>query len=148
VISQVAVSFVLLISAGLMMRSFIRLQQVPPGFSTDHLLTMRLSANFTRYTQPQQLVTLADTVLRNVRAVSGVQSASLASNFPFNRGGIASGPGNVNFEIEGRPVSRGDLAPQVDLTIVSAGYFETIRQPMLAGRSFTDHDDANAPAWR
>ena len=54
---------------------------------------MRLSPNFSRYTQPQQFVTLTDNVLRRVSSISGVESCALASNFPFNRGGIANGPG-------------------------------------------------------
>ena len=145
VVAQVAVSFVLLIGAGLMMRSFIKLQQVAPGFNPDRLLTMRLSPNFTRYRQPQQIINLVDSIMRNVRGVTGVQGAALATNFPFNRGGLATGPGSVDFEIEGRPVSSGTVSPQVDPTIVSTGYFETIGQPIVSGRSFTDHDDQNAP---
>ena len=72
-------------------------------------------------------------------------SAALASNFPFNPAGLASGPGSVSFEIEGKPISRGELAPQVDTTVVSTEYFTAIRQPLLEGRDFTDRDDLNAP---
>jgi putative ABC transport system permease protein len=144
VVSQVAVSFVLLIGAGLMIRSFVRLQQVNPGFNPDRLLTMRLSPNFTRYTQNQQLLTLADTILGRVRSISGVKAAALASNFPFNPGGLTNGPASVAFEIEGRPVSKGELAPQVDPTVVGAGYFQTIRQPIVQGRDFSEHDDNKA----
>ena len=57
---------------------------------------------------------------------------------------MVTGPGNANFEIEGRLVSKGELAPTVDLTVVSSDYFQTIRQPMVAGRNFTDHDDVKA----
>jgi putative ABC transport system permease protein len=145
VIAQVAVSFMLLIGAGLMIRSFIKLQQVNPGFNQQHLLTMRLSPNFTRINQPQQFAQLWDNVLRKTRAVAGVESVAMATNFPFNPNGIASGPGSVAFEIEGRPVSKGELAPRVDTTVVSSDYFDTIRQPLVRGRVFTDHDDAKAP---
>jgi hypothetical protein len=144
VVAQVAVSFMLLIGAGLMMRSFVRLQQVPTGFSPDHLLTMRLSPNFSRFTSVQQLNTLRDTILRQIPAIAGVESAALSSNFPFNPRGVANGPGGTSFEIEGRPVSKGELAPLVDINVVSPDYFRTIRQPLLQGRTFTDHDDANA----
>ncbi len=144
VVSQVAISFMLLIGAGLMIRSFVKLIQVNPGFNPDRLLTMRLSANFSRYTQQQQITTLFDNVLRHVRDVSGVEAAALGSNFPFNPRGIASGPGSVSFEIEGKPVSKGDLAPLVDTTTVSSDYFAAIRQPLIAGRAFTDHDDSKA----
>ncbi|HYL73029.1 MAG TPA: ABC transporter permease [Bryobacteraceae bacterium] len=143
VVAQVAVSFMLLIGAGLMIRSFAKLQQVNPGFSPDHLLTMRLSPNFTRYTQGQQIRLLAQNILSRTQAVPGVQLAALTSNFPFSQRGITSGPGSTNFEIEGRPISKGELAPLVDITVVSPDYFQTIRQPIAKGRMFTDHDDSN-----
>jgi predicted permease len=144
VVAQVAVSFMLLIGAGLMIRSFLKLLQEAPGFRPDHLLTLRISANFSRYTQSQQLQTLRDNILLRIKSVSGVESAALATNFPFNPGGIATGPGNTNFEIEGQPVSKGELAPHVDITNVSADYFQTIRQPLVQGRTFTEHDDLKA----
>ena len=79
-----------------------------------------------------------------MKSVTGVESAALATNFPFNPSGIAAGPGNVNFEIEGRPVSKGELAPLVDATSVSADYFQTVRQPLIQGATFTEHDDLKA----
>ena len=109
VIAQVAVSFTLLIGAGLMIRSFLKLQQVNPGFSMDHLLTMRLSPNFTRITKPEQFAILFDRVLRKTRGVAGVESVALASNYPFSQNGVTNGPGSTSFEIEGRPVSKGEL---------------------------------------
>jgi predicted permease len=144
VVVQIAVSFVLLIGAGLMIRSFEKLLSVDPGFSADRVLTLNLSPNFSRYTQPAQFVALGDNVLRSVRAVGGVESAALASNFPFSPLALTTGPGSVTFDIEGRLASSGDLHPKVDTTGVSPGYFETIRQPLLRGRTFTDHDDASA----
>jgi putative ABC transport system permease protein len=144
VIAQVAVSFMLLIGAGLMIRSFLKIESVNPGFNPDRLLAVRTSPNGSRYSH-DQLNALADRILRGVRSVTGVESAALASNFPFNPGSVAAGPNNGNFfEIEGRPVSRNELAPQANVVVVSPGYFETIRQPLLGGRAFTDHDDAKA----
>src|SRR5207245_48816 len=109
VVSQVAIAFMLLIGAGLMIRSFSRLQSVPLGFSPQRLLTMRLSPNFSRYTQPQQFTTLSDRVLRGVTSVSGVESAALATSFPFNPNGVAVGPQSISLVVEGRPVSKGEL---------------------------------------
>jgi len=145
VVAQVAVSFMLLIGAGLMIRSFAKLQQVNPGFRPDHLLTMRLSPNFSHYQQPQQFTALWKNILSKTQAVPGVQSTSLASNFPFSPRAIANGPGSTNFQIEGRTLSPGELAPLVDLTVVSSAYFDTVRQPVVQGRVFDDHDDATAP---
>mgnify|MGYP002381281190 CR=1 FL=1 len=141
VIAQVAVSFLLLIGAGLMIRSFIKLQSVDPGFRPDHLLTMRITPNFTKYGSAQALAPVVEQILRRVKATGGVESAALVSNVPLSASGIALGPGSIAFEIEGRPVSKGELAPLVDTTVVSPDYFETIRQPLLRGRQFTEHDD-------
>ncbi len=144
VVVQIAVSFVLLVGAGLMIRSFEKLLSVDPGFSPDRVLTLNLSPNFFRYTENKQFVALGDNILRGVRAVGGVESAALSSSFPFSPMALTSGPGSVNFDIEGRLLSPGDLQPRVDTTGISPGYFETIRQPLLRGRTFTDHDDAEA----
>jgi putative ABC transport system permease protein len=144
VVLQIAVSFVLLIGAGLMIRSFEKLLSVDPGFSPDRVLTMNLSPNFSRYTKNAQFVALGDNILRSVRAVGGVESAALSSSFPFSPLALTSGPGSVSFAIEGRLLSPGDLQPRVDTTGISPGYFETIRQPLSRGRTFTDHDDAEA----
>ncbi|HWY55178.1 MAG TPA: ABC transporter permease [Terriglobales bacterium] len=144
VVLQIAISFMLLIAAGLMIRSFEKLLSVDPGFSPERVLTLNLSPNFSRYTQTAQFVALGDNILRSVRAVGGVESAALASNFPFSPLALTSGPGSVNFDIEGRSLSNGDLQPRLDANGASPGYFETIRQPLLRGRTFTDHDDANA----
>jgi len=144
VVAQVAVSFMLLIGAGLMIRSFVALETQNPGFNADRVLALRLSPSFSKYTGTQALRTMADNVLLRVRAVSGVESAGMTTTFPFNPANIVSGPGNVAFEIEGLPVSKGELGPQVDTTIISPGYFEAIRQPIMSGRAFNDHDDPNS----
>jgi predicted permease len=144
VMAQIAVSFVLLIGAGLMIRSFFKLISVDPGFTVERVLTLNLSPDFSRYTKPEQFINLTGSILRNVRSVGGVESAALASNFPFSAMGMTMGPGNTDFEMEGRPLAKGELQPIVDTTGVSPGYFETIRQPLVRGRLFTDHDGADA----
>ena len=144
VIAQVTISFMLLIGAGLMLRSILVLQKVDPGFRIDHLLTMRLSPNFSRYQTTQDFLNMADSVLRHLNSVVGVQTAALTTNYPFSKQGIISGPGKNGMEIEGRPIPKGDTPPQVDTTGVSPEYFTALRQPLLAGRLFTDHDDAKA----
>jgi putative ABC transport system permease protein len=140
VVAQVAVSFMLVIGAGLMIRSFQKLQNENPGFNPSGLLSMRVTPNFTRYTH-EKIAPLERSILEKVRAAAGVESAGLASNFPFNPGGIEAGPGTNGFRIEGRPDPKGEMAPLADGTAVSEGYFETIRQPLLQGRTFNLHDD-------
>ena len=144
VVAQVAVSFVLLIGAGLMIRSFIKLQQVRPGFEPDHLVTLRFSPGFPQYNQTT-LPTLMDTMLRQIKAVGGVSSAAIASGFPLIPTGIVSGPNANEFQIEGHLVPKDDPKPQTALRVVSPDYFDTIRQPLVKGRVFTDHDDQKAP---
>ena len=144
VVMQIAVSFMLLIGAGLMLRSFVRLQNVDPGFSADRVLTMVITPDFTHYAKQEQLQELGDNILRRVRSVGGIESAALATSFPLSPIALTNGPGSIAFQIEGRPLSKGELEPLVDPTYVSSGYFETLRQPLLRGRTFSDHDDTEA----
>ena len=144
VVAQVTVSFMLLVGAGLMLRSIVNLQRVDPGFRVDHLLTLRISANFSKYTTNQDFEQLADNVLRKLNVIGGVESAAIVSNYPFSKQGIVSGPGNTGIQIEGRLPAPGETPPQIDLTLVSPDYFNAIRQPLLEGRFFTDHDDHKA----
>lgn len=142
VVAQVAVSFLLLVGAGLMIRSFQKLQSERPGFRPEQLLTMRVTPNFYRYQGRPALDVLWQKVLRRVGETPGVAAVATTSNAPFDPAGIASGPGNVDFQMEGRPVAPGQLAPTVDLTNVSAGYFAAIGQPVVNGREFMERDDA------
>jgi putative ABC transport system permease protein len=144
VVAQVAASFMLLMGAGLMIRSFLKLQQVNPGFNPERLLTMRLSVNYWRY-RDNELSVLSHNILRRVNELGGVQSAALASNFPFNPGRIAQGPLNSSFEIEGRHHAKGEIAPLVDIIMASPEYFATLRQPLFEGRNFTYQDNEKAP---
>jgi hypothetical protein len=107
----------LLIGAGLMLRSFVKLMEVNPGFRTDHLLAMRMTPNFSKYTQnASQIPTLMDSITRHLKAINGVESVTLVSAVPLSPAGIAMGPGNNDFRIFGRTLSPGELAPTVDLT--------------------------------
>jgi predicted permease len=144
VVSEVALAVVLLAGAGLMIRSFLKMQQVNPGFNPEHLLAMRLSVNYWHY-KDDQLAVLSHNILRRVNDIGAVQSAALASNFPFNPGRIVAGPTNESFEIEGRHLAKGEAAPLLDLIMVSPEYFRTLRQPLLKGRTFTYQDNQKTP---
>lgn len=145
VVAQVAVSFVLLVGAGLMVRSFQKLQNEKPGLRTEQLLTMRATPNFYRFQGRREAFdVLWQSVLRKVREVPGVTSVATTTNAPFDPAGIVQGPGNVDFQMEGRPVLPGALAPTVDVTNVSVAYFTTVGQPLQSGREFTDQDDPSA----
>jgi predicted permease len=144
VVAQVAVSFVLLVGAGLMMRSLFNLQKVNPGFDPERVLVMRVTANWSKYTTPQQYRDLSMRLIERARALPGVLSAAMASTYPLNPLGLANGGFNRNFQIEGRPPNPNEPEPQVDFRVASADYFQTIRLPLLKGRLFTEADDAQA----
>jgi putative ABC transport system permease protein len=146
VLAQVAVSFLLLIGAGLMIRSFLKIGRENPGLDPTHLLATRISTGFNRYMDNASLHNLHESISRKVSAIGGVASVAWISNPPFAPSGIISGPGSQDFEIEGRPTSKGAPFPTVDLTIADANYFQTVRQPLVKGRLFTAHDDDKAPA--
>ena len=137
VVAQVTVSFVLLIGAGLMMRSILALEHVDPGFRPDRLLTMRISLNFTKYDSQAKTLAVIKEILLRVRNTSGVESAALADNFPFNPGGIINGPNANVMRIQGRSERE---AATVDTPTVSTAYFATLRQPLIAGRTFTEQE--------
>src|SRR5499426_1827714 len=142
VVAQVAVSFALLVGAGLMLRSLFNLQKVNPGFDPERVLVMRVTANWSKYTSRQQYRDLSLRLIERARAVPGALSAAMASTYPLNPLGLASGGFNVNFQIEGRPTNPNEPAPQVESRVASADYFQTIRLPLLKGRLFTEADDA------
>jgi predicted permease len=146
IVAQVAVSFMLLIGAGLMLRSLIKLQSVSPGFDPERVLAMRISPNWSKVNSSEKVQQLFDRVLDKVRSQPGVLSAGLASTYPLNQLGITFGPFNRGFQIEGRPIPAGELAPQADFRSASPGYFETIRLPLVAGRTFEEKDDAKSLA--
>ena len=141
VVAQVAVSFLLLIGAGLMIRSFQKMGAENPGFDPNRLLAMRVSTGFSRYTDNISQSQLRDTISRKVGALGGVSATGWISNPPFSPSGIQAGPGTQDFEIEGQPISKGAALPTVDLTLADTNYFQTVRQPLVKGRYFTDHDD-------
>ena len=145
VVAQVAVSFALLIAAGLMLRSFEKLQNVNPGFSSERVLVMRATANWSKYRTPDQSRTFSQGVLEKVQNQPGVISAAMSNNFPLNSLGIASGgPTYSPFLIESKPVTPGDVNPLADSRVISTSYFRTLGIPMLGGRDFEETDDAKA----
>jgi len=103
---------------------------------------MRLSPSFTYDIDKMRI--LSHRVLTRVGSLAAIQSVALASNFPFNPDGIATGPDKTDIEIEGRTLAKGSLGPVVNITVMSPAYFPTIRQPIIEGRDFTAHDDAKA----
>jgi predicted permease len=138
IISEVALAVILLIGTGLMLRSFVRLQQVEPGFRPDHLLTMELSLPDARYPDPQKAAFFS-LLLERIRALPEVLSAGAIGHLPL-AGQIES----YNMEMEGRAKLPNEYA-NPSCHIVMPGYFETMQLPLLDGRYFDPRDGADSP---
>ena len=138
--SEVALAMILLTGAGLLMRSFLRLESVPPGFQPQNLLTMRIGLPGARYALPVQRSAFYDRLLERVASIPSVQNAALTNALPVN--GRAIG---YFFNIEGRPALESTKAPTAWLQSVSPSYFETLGIPILAGRAITAADTASSP---
>ena len=145
IVAQVSVSFILLIWAGLMLRSLIKLQHVNPGFDPERVLAMRISLNWSKYNGNEETLAVLLRTLDKARSEPGVLSAALCSTYPMNQLGITNGPFNRGFQIEGRPIPDGELLPQADFRTASTDYFETVRQPLVRGRTFSEGDKDKAP---
>jgi putative ABC transport system permease protein len=135
VVAQVALTLVMLVGSGLMLRSFQKLTQVDVGFKTDNLLTLeyRLPAN--KYPDGAQQWEVHRQIVERVRAVPGVTSASVVRAVPF--GGNGS---NVLFEIPGTPPPAAGDAPRVLINFPDQYYFDTMGIPLLRGRNLSDLD--------
>jgi predicted permease len=140
--AQVAIAVVLLVGAGLMMRSLHRLQQVDPGFRTEKILMARLSPNWSRYQDLDDATRFFDSLLARVRAIPGVESAGAATGRPLD--GLP--PFTNAFRIENLPIEEDELAPQVATRTATPDYFSTMGIPLLSGRAFTEHDRADSTA--
>jgi putative ABC transport system permease protein len=140
IVSQVAMAFVLLMGAGLMVRSLLALQRVDGGFKAENVLTMQISLNFSKYNDAQKTRAFFNALLERIRMQPGVISAAVAFTFPLNQ----SAPRNSSFQIEGRPVPDGAPVPLADLRVASPDYFQTVGIPLLRGRTFTAQDHENA----
>ncbi len=132
VVAEVALALVLLIGSGLLIRSFVRLQAVNPGFHSHHLLTVKLQLPGSKYRQDGARTVFFQELLRRIEALPGVRAASANSFLPFTGMGAATG-----YEVEGRPALASSQQPVVDVRVVAPGYFQAMGIPVLRGRTFT-----------
>ena len=138
VVVEVALSFVLLAGAGLMINSLLRLQRVNPGFRTDHIITMQLSLPAAQYApdRPELTSSFFQQLIERVKTLPGVEAAGVTSALPLTN----SGWGKL-FTIEDRPAPKSlDEVPNVQYRQVSADYFGTLAIPTLKGRPFSERD--------
>ena len=132
--AEVALSLVLLISAGLLLRSFLALRGVNPGVRADHVLTASLSLPDVRYGKREQVANFTRDLIEKVRSLPGVKSAAIVSCLPV--GGYC---GDSSFDVEGHPLPPGQFTLALNRG-ASPSYFSTAGIPILRGRAFTEHD--------
>jgi putative ABC transport system permease protein len=135
VISEVATALVLLVAAGLLVKSFQKLLDVRPGFDPHNVITMRVSLPGTQYDSAAKVAGFYDTVLTRIAELPGVVHAASAFQTPFTPGGD-----NSMFSIRNRVAGANDPAPHADYAFVSSDYFKAIGLPILKGRDFQPGD--------
>ncbi len=137
VIAEFALTLVLLVGAGLLLRSFQRLQQVNPGFSGERVLSFRFDLPERKYSGEDKRSHFYQALLERLRTLPGVKSAGVASRIPLDATDTFQSP----FLIEGRPAPPPAEMPLVDLSVVSPDYFQTVSIPLIRGRSFNESDN-------
>ena len=137
VVSEVALSLVLLIGAGLMIRSLWELRKVQPGFDPHNVLTMTLPVPAHRFSSPTSEIHFFEDALNRIRALPGIDSVGVIDDLPLNGGGS-----HQPFTIEGRPVLPMADQPEVDVRVISPDYIRGMHIPVLRGRDLRDSDVA------
>ena len=141
VVSEVALAVVLLVGAGLMLRSFGSLQRVNPGLDTGNVLTTRVALPGRKYDTPAKTLRFFEEATRRAAAVPGVQSAGMISYLPFTTNGAGT-----NFSIVGQPPAAPGQDLGTNVSVCDNGYFATLRIPLLRGRLFSEretHEESN-----
>ena len=138
VVAEVALSLVLLVGAVLMIRSFLGMQRVNPGFDTSHLLTMRVTLTGPSYDSTYKRMAFWDRALPRLNALPGVRSAAMVNNIP-----LAGSNNNSFITVEGQPTPLGQ-EPTLENRYASPRYLETMRIPVKLGRSFTEQEWADS----
>ncbi len=139
VVSEIALAVVLLIGAGLMMKSLLRLLQTNIGFQTENVLTMTVIAPPTKYTELNQQINFNDQLRQRVQALPGVAGAGTVNILPVNAGNT------TRFYIDGDPIPAPGKETEANIRTVSEDYFKTLGVPLLAGRMFDDRDTNDKP---
>ncbi len=139
VVVEVVIAMVLLVCAGLLIRSFMRLQQVGPGFNPSNVLTMQLSLPRSKYGENQQVASFFEQVVQRVGALPGVSSAAVGNNLPMGNDNW-----NASFAVENLQVGPDEPSPHGDPHMISPDYFQAMGIPLLRGRFFTAADSKDS----
>jgi len=141
VVMEISLSLVLLIGAGLLMKSFYQLWAVDRGFRSDHILAFAVELNGSKYSKDTQQVAFFEQLLDRLRVLPGVKAAGLCNSLPLS----TSQRMMIGVRFEGQPARPSDQGRSVASISVSADYFRALGIPIIQGRGFTEHDDASAP---
>ena len=139
VVFQVSIAVMLVIGAGLLVKSFWRLQQVDPGFRSERILSAGVTLPRSKYTGPTEINNFFKQLHERVSGMPGVEAATIAYDHPLQSNWLDS------FEVEGRVNPAGSQAPSANFIPVGTTYFETVRAEIVRGRSFTAQDDQDHP---
>ena len=139
VVTEIALAVVLLVGAGLMMKSLFRLLQTNIGFKTENLLTMGLILPPSKYTDQNQLINFSDQIQERVRSLPGVSNAGTVDILPVNAGNT------TRFYVDGDPVPAPGQEIEANSRVVSDSYFQTLGVPLLGGRTFDQRDTPDKP---
>ncbi len=139
VVGEIAMAVVLLVGAGLMMKSLLRLLQTNVGFNTENLLTMGIVLSPAKYTQPNQVPDFYGQLNERVRSLPGVVSAGTVDILPLNGGNT------TRFYVDGDPIPAPGKETEANVRVINEHYFQTIGVPLLAGRTFDERDNNGAP---
>jgi putative ABC transport system permease protein len=138
VVAEVALALVLLVSAGLLVKSFARLRDIDTGFRQDNVLTFVVPVPITKYKEDSQFVNFFRQAEERIRALPGVRAVGMVNYLPLY-GGLGSKTG---FTIDGAPAPPPGEEPSTNVRVADAGYFGAINIPLLRGRNFTSYEDA------
>jgi putative ABC transport system permease protein len=139
VIAEMALTLMMLVGAGLMTRSFLRALAIPVGFEPAGLLTMELGTSRNKYPTLRAQADFHKSVLDRVSKLPGLDSVCIINRLP-----LVGTTASTTYRLEGQPQNNDN--PAAEIRMVSPGFFASLRNPMLAGRDFTERDDADAPA--
>lgn len=141
VISEIALALVLLIASGLMIKSFVRLQNVNPGFNPENLITLELELPENKYADKERQAAFQKEIVQRIREIPGVQNTGAVNYLPFSGNEL-----NSSLTIEGKPVPNVADRPRAFCRNISPNYFQAMGISLPQGRSFADGDNADAPA--
>ncbi len=142
IVAQIAIAFVLVTGAGLMIRSFIALQAVDPGFESENVTVLTVPLNWSKYDNPGSIRSFVRELRSQLEGAPGVEQLAFATAYPFGQGvGVSLGAAKVTFDDRAGDAGGGK---HVNFHTVSGGYFELLGIPLISGRYLTDSDDENA----